>query len=177
MHKNELHAALFHQRFAVEVSKRYHAHRIDALVRVCGVLQMVELIASTAALASTFAWSVTLTRGLILVAGLSAGLAYVKKLHTSIARHYEKKAAFGALAMRFPVVLEKETDDLLADVVKERERIERDDTAGFECLDVLMHNQVCRVWGCEDAVKPMTWMQRHVGVILPLRYHEPRERD
>lgn len=175
MNKDEIRTELYHQQFAVEVSKRYHAHRIDGVLRLCGFLQAVEIVASTAALASTFAWSMTITRGLILVAGLSAGLAYVKKLHTTAAWHYAKKAEYGELAMRFPVDKDAGTEELLQAVVKERERIELDDTGGFECLDVFCHNEVCRVWGRDDEAQPMTWTQYHLGMILPLKYKPPRK--
>ena len=174
MNADLLGKALYHQKFAVEVSKRYHAHRIDGVARLRGFLQAVELVASTAALISTFAWSLTVTRGLILVAGLSAGLSCVKKLHDAMAWHYAKKAEYGELLMRFPVDEDAGTVELLEEIVKRRGEIEKDDTGGFECLDIFLHNEVCRAWGNEDGTTPMTWWQEHAGLMLPIKYRPPR---
>ncbi|MGI5868655.1 MAG: hypothetical protein ACOX9C_04315 [Kiritimatiellia bacterium] len=170
MNKNEVTAELYRQQFAVEVSKRYHAHRIDSIRLWACALQGVELVASTSALVSTFAWSVTVTRGLILVAGLSAGLALVKRLADAEARHHEKKAAFGELSKRFPADLSTGTEALLEEVLRERREIEKDDTAGFQCLDVACHNEECFARGLHGDMQPLTWAQRNLGAILPLRY-------
>ena len=116
----------------------------------------------------------TITRGLIFVAGLSSGLAYVKRLHAAVAWHYEKKAEYGELLMRFPVDEAAGTVELLEEIVKRRGEIEKDDTGGFECLDIFLHNEVCRAWGNETEIQPMTWWQEHAGLMLPIKYRPPR---
>jgi len=171
MKKEEITAKLYRQQFSVEASKRYHAHRIDTLVWCSGALQLVELVASTAALISTFAWSMTVTRGLIFFAGISAGLALVKRTQSGIRFHYEMKAAFGDLAILFPVDLEAGTKEQLEAIEHERQKIEKVDTRGFPCLDVICHNEVCLSLGREEEMKPLTWVQRYLGPILPIPYN------
>lgn len=164
---------LYNLKFAVDVSSRYHAHRISTIKLISGCLETVELVASTSALVSTFYWSTTVTRSILFLAMLSGGLTWLQRTAKAIEFHYNQKAKFAGVAVMFPADLEKGTEEQLGKIEHMRAEIETPDTNGFQCLDILCHNEECQARGQRGGIKPMTWFQQHIGTwLIPIRYIE-----
>lgn len=164
---------LYEHQFAAAASQRYHGARISAIKQLAGVLSAVELIAGTSALISTFCWSLSITRAVIFVAVLSSGLAWLQGAAKAIAFHYAQNAAWAELLALFPADLTTGTVETLAQVERLRATIEAADDRGFHCLDVLAHNEECQARGEHAHMRPLSWMQRHIGTwLLPLSYTE-----
>ena len=68
---------------------------------------------------------------------------------------------------------EKETPELLEQIRADRLRLEASETVILECLDVECHNKTCRALGRLHDIRRTTWLQRTLGRLIPLPYHEP----
>lgn len=168
MKRETLADKLWEQKFAICCSKRYHAHRMAWHQGMAYALQFVELCATSSVLLGLFGekWR----QAMLGLGAIVAGMSLVQLAGKHLQWHAAKKEAFGELMKRIPVDEEDGTEELLREIVARREEIEKDDDAGFRCLDVLCHNEECLAQGLEKFMKPLSFWQRYVGTILPLKY-------
>ena len=172
MNQTEIADALFAIHFAADRSKRYHAHRLADHRFLITLIQIINCaVASVAFVGVLEGWPLVKSSVSILAAILSAIAAY-QCLSKKIESHADKKARFGDLKTMLPVDLEKGTEEMLAKIIAAREAIEKDDSHGFPCLDILTHNEECFARGQEADVKSLNWWQRWIGChILPIPYN------
>lgn len=173
MTQEQIADSLYDLQFAADRSKRYHAYRVDFHRGLCLTIQIVNCIAASAAFAKALDGWPLVKSCLCMAAALLSGVAAYQCLSKKIESHAEKKAKFGDLKMMFPVDLEKGTEEIIARIRDAREAIEKDDTRGFHCLDVLTHNEELQARGIKGQSKPLNWFQRILGcTVIPLSYRE-----
>ena len=137
------------------------------------MIQIINCIAATAVFVKVLEGYPLLKSGLYMLAALLSAVAAYQCLSKKIEAHAEKKAKFGELKTLFPVDLEKGTEDILAKIIAYRESIEKDDSKGYPCLDVLTHNEELQARDIKDGKRTLTWFQRTFGcTVLPLPYRE-----
>ncbi len=155
-------------KFEIACSKRYHAHRIAWHKKMLFFLQFVELCVTSTGLLipmGEFWYRIILWLGFIV-----SGMSLVQVAGKNKQWHESKKVAFGEL---MKCILAKEgswTDKDVQDIRIRREEIEKDDDVGFRCLDIICYNEECIAEGLNKDIKPLSWLQRHLGTILPLDY-------
>lgn len=171
MNQKEIAQALYEQQFSADRSKRYHAHRLAFHRLASTTIQFIEFAVTSALLMQLLDGWPTARTTILAAAAILSGIAAYQGVSKRIESHAEKKARFGDLKKLFPADLEKGSEELLTAVVEAREDIEKDDSRGFPCLDVLTHNEECLARGLMAAIKPLSLFQRTIGcALLPLPY-------
>lgn len=156
------------QEFEISRSKRYHGHRMAWHQSMALFLQFVELCATSSVLLVPM--SKILQQIILCVGFIVAGMSLVQLAGKRLQWHAAKKAAFGELMKRILTTEEEWTEKDVRDILVRREEIEKDDDAGFRCLDALCYNEECLARGRYNEKLPLSWWQRNVGTILPIDY-------
>lgn len=80
----------------------------------------------------------------------------------------EKKSRFVDLEDRIPTI-GVYTNEMLAKLLRERRKIERDDDVVLPCVDALARNDACRALGAPED-RMLNIVERTIGRILPIPY-------
>jgi len=170
MKQDKIFDALYEQQFAVDLSIRYHNHMINTMTFVSNILKQMFCIIAGIYAGVLFAMGFIPELTIILVVANVMIFSWIKSASNSVKFHTNKRTLFYLLKKHFPKDLLKGTEELTTFIRNEREDIEKDDTKGFPCLDVICHNDVCIDRGLTNAVCPLTWVQRNIGRIIPINY-------
>ncbi len=159
---------IWEQKFEISCSQRYHAHRMAWHQGMVFFLQFVELFTTFSVLLSFHGerWQ----RVMLWIGFIMGSMSLVQLANKHLQWHAAKKGAFGELMKAIPANEESGTEKVLQEIVARREEIEKDDTVGFRCLDVLCHNEECLARGLNNDIIHLSWWQRHVGLILPINF-------
>jgi len=173
MTSDEIAYALHEHHFATDRSKRYHAYRLACHRFSCIAIQIINCLVSAAVLVKILDGWPLLKTVLLGSASILSGVAAYQSISKRIESHADFKARFGELKKMFPPDLTEGSKETLAQIAAAREEIEKTDTRGFPCLDILMHNEECQARGMKEAMKPLNWFQRTIGcTLIPLSYRE-----
>lgn len=159
---------IMEQKFEISCSKRYHGHRMAWHQTIAFFLQLIELGVTSSVLLVSMG---KICQQMILWCGfIVAGMSLVQLASKRFQWHAAKKAALGELMKCILANEGKWTEQDVRDILVRREEIEKDDDAGFRCLDALCYNEECLAQGRYNEILPVSWWQRNVGTILPIDY-------
>ncbi len=157
---------IWDQKFEISCSQRYHAYRMAWHQGMVLFLQFIELLMTFSVLLSFHGerWQ----RVVLWISFILGSMSLVQIANKHLEWHTAKKIAFGELMKTIPVNEESGTEKDLQAIVARREEIEKDDTVGFRCLDVLCYNEECLARGLNNKIIHLPWWRRYIGLILPL---------
>lgn len=161
-------------KWGVERSMLYHESRVFFWESLSFVSKLFEFLLNSAACVLLFDGSATFTKWFVLVSAILSFLAIIMNCSKRIKHNMAQKARYGRLLAKFPVDEDDFTKDILAQISKERLKIEEDESVILDCLNAVCHNKLCDVYDLPDEKWEVSLLCATVGRMIPIPHHPKR---
>lgn len=157
-------------RFGLRCMFYYHEKRVVFWRGMLFAAQGLEMALNSTAAAFLFnSGTNSATRWIVLISAIISGVAVWFNAEKRVQVNMEKKARYHDLIGMVPRRPEKYTEEILDEIEKERNELERDNEPVLNCVYARARNQACRSIGVPEdrGIGPIDYL---VGSVLPIPY-------